>query len=213
MNTISPPIGIYEDSTKLIGRLHVTNIIQSIVLEERFGESFGDIYIEKNGQAVIHSDLSTGDAFVRGTCEYSLGKHKIRFIIKRKKARYHLLFGIISKSKSIPQHEVGVEESIYGWQSNDDTIPRTPEKPVSQDFGIMRDQKTFEIELLLDCDNQKISYFNQQTKNMREMDIDIKRCPFPWQLLFYLFDIDDCIQLISTNFEGEGEGQFKLTLA
>jgi len=197
MNTVSPLITIREDSTKLIGKLNFTERMQYIEQEERFRESFGNVRIEENGHMVIHSGFKRGDAFVRGICEYSLGKHKIRFIIQRKNLKYYLSFGIISKLKSIPQNENDMKISTYGLTSYDETIRRTTTTPFNENVQDMRGQTTFEIELSLDCDNRKISYFNQQTKHMREMNVDITICPFPWQLLFYLYDAEQSIQLIS----------------
>lgn len=167
--------------------------------EERFGESFGSIRIEDNGRMIIHNNSETSDAFVRGRCEYLLGIHQIRFLVKRQSLSYYFFFGIISKSKKIPQHETEIEQSTCGWQSDDGTIPRTSNKLVRSDFRDMTDQTTCEIVLVLDCDNQKISYFNQQTGNTHEIDVDIIKCPFPWQLIFYLFDTNDSIQLITSN--------------
>ncbi len=191
-------ITIHEDSTKLNGKISVTKAMQHREQDERFGELFGNVRIEENGRMIIHGGTKS-DACVRGTCEYSLGKHKIRFIVTKKDTSYWMSFGIISELKSIPQNQVDMERSTYGWTSDDQTLPLSAKKPVSKKFQDMSDQTTFEIELSLDCDNRKISYFNQQTKNTREMNVDITICPLPWQLLFYLFDVGDCVQLISSN--------------
>jgi len=202
LNAVSPLITIYEDSTKLIGKLNITvEAMQYIEQEERFGESFGNIRIEKNGHVAIHSGTTIGNAFVRGICEYSLGKHKIRFMVKRKNVEYYLSFGIISKLTPIPRKEDDMNTSTYGWRSNDTIMRATTntEMSVDEDVWDMTGETTFEIELMLDCDNRKISYFNQETKNTREMTVDITICPFPWQLLFNLFNVDDCVQLTSSS--------------
>jgi hypothetical protein len=198
MNTVSPLITIHEDSTKLIGKISVTKATQFIEQEERFGESSGDVRIEMNGHKIIHGGQKRSEAFVRGTCEYSLGKHNIRFVVTRESTKYSMSFGIISKLKLIPQSEGDMERSTYGWKSNDEMMSSTAKMPVSKEFRDMRGQKTFEIELSLDCDNRKISYFNQKTKNRREMNVDITVCPFPWQLLFYLYDVGHCVQFVSS---------------
>ncbi len=199
MNTVAPLITIHEESTKLIGKISVTKAMQHIEQDERFGESSGNVRIGENDRMAIHGGTKRNDAFVRGTCEYSLGKHKIRFIVTRENTRLYMAFGIISKSKLIPHKEDGMERSIYGWRSDDQTLPLSDITPFSKEFRDMISQTRFEIELSLDCDNRKISYFNQQTKNTREMNVDITICPLPWQLLFYLFGVGDCVQLISSN--------------
>jgi hypothetical protein len=192
-------ITIHEDSTRLIGKISVTKAMQFIEQEERFGESSGDVRIEMNGHMIIHGGPKRSDAFVRGTCEYSLGKHNIRFVVTKESTACYMSFGIISKLKLILQSEDDMRRSTYVWTSSDKTLPLTARMPVSKEFQDMRGQKTFEIELSLDCDNRKISYFNQQTKNRREMNVDITVCPLPWQLLFYLCDVNDCVQLVSSS--------------
>jgi hypothetical protein len=167
--------------------------------EERFEEASGDVRIEEHGHLAIHSSLQMGDAFVRATSEYSLGKHHIRFVVKKKDASFYLFFGIISKLRPMPQHENDIVGSTYGWQSNDTTIIPATRTSIGEDIQDLRNQTTLEIELLLDCDQRKISYFNQQTRRTREINVDITICPFPWQLLFYLFDIGDCVQLLPSN--------------
>jgi hypothetical protein len=199
MNTVSPLITIHEDSTKLIGKISVTKAMQFIEQEERFGESSGDVRIEMNGHKIIHGSSEVGDAFARGTCKYSLGKHNIRFVVTKESTEFFMSFGIISKLELIPQKEVDMGRSTYGWQSDDKTLPLAARMPISEELRDMSGQTTFEIELLLDCDNRKISYFNQQTKNRRAMYVDITKCPLPWQLLFYLFDVSDCVQLVSSS--------------
>ncbi|CAF1187960.1 unnamed protein product [Rotaria sordida] len=203
LTNIHPLINIYEDPTKiLVAKMCISQTESHMEQDEKFGESIGgNIRIEENGYVAIHTDSKRGDGFVRGICEYSLGKQKIRFVLKKETAEYYCFFGIISKAKSIPQMEIEMKRSTYGWCSNDKIFPAHADSLISKDFRDMKCQTTFEIELLLDCDNQKIIYFNQQTKNTREMNVDITVCPFPWQLLFYLYDVEDRIQLISSNQE------------
>jgi hypothetical protein len=83
-----------------------------------------------------------------------------------------------------------------GW-SSDDGIENSDDEIVGdKNFRDMKGQTRFEIELQLDCDNRKISYVNQGTKKRREMNIDITKCPFPWQVLFYMYAVGDCVQLL-----------------
>ena len=89
----------------------------------------------------------------------------------------------------------------FGWRSNDSTHPPNTHIVTKKRFRDLMGKTMFEIELLIDCDNQMISYFNQRTKNTRQMLVDIQTCPFPWQLLFYLYDVGDYVRLISSNDE------------
>ncbi|CAF1314045.1 unnamed protein product [Rotaria sp. Silwood1] len=200
LTTIAPLIDIYEDRTKiLVTKLCISETKSHIKQNEKFGESIGNVRIEENGCVVIHIGPRRSDAFVRGICEYSLGKHKIRLFVKKETTAYYCFFGIISKTKSMPYKETDMKTSTYGWRSDDKTIPLHADSRTSKDCLDMKCQTMFGIELLLDCDNEKIIYVNQQTKNMREIKVDLEICPFPWQLLFYLHAVEDCIQLISTS--------------
>ena len=110
-------------------------------------------------------------------------------------------FSIISKLKSIPNKETDMDTSTYGWRSDDKILPlQSVWRPTStENIRDMRGQTTFEIEFSLDCDHRKISYLNQKTNKMREMKVDLATCPLPWQLLFNLYDANDCAQLVSFN--------------
>jgi hypothetical protein len=50
---------------------------------------------------------------------------------------------------------------------------------VNRDSQESESQTKYEIELLLDWDNPKISDFNQQTKHTREINVDITVYTFP----------------------------------
>ena len=66
-----------------------------------------------------------------------------------------------------------MKKSVYGWTSNDQLLPLATSLPTDKKFQDMRNQTRFQIELLLDCDNRKISYTNQHTENVRETNVDI----------------------------------------
>ncbi|CAF2784000.1 unnamed protein product [Rotaria sp. Silwood2] len=202
VTSISRLINIYEDPTKiLVAKICISETKSYLKQNEKFGESVRNILIEDHGYVAIHTDSKRCEGFARGICEYSSGKHKIQFVLKQTTAEYYCLFGIMSKTKSIPQTEAEMKTSTYGWCTNDKAVSPHGCSQVSKDFRDMKCQIKFEIELFLDCDNQKIIYFNQQTKNTREMNVDVAVCSFPWQLLFYLYDVEDRIQLISSSQE------------
>lgn len=183
----------------MIGKLCITKTGQETKQNERFVESFGNVCIEKNGNVIRHIGSKNSNAFVRGICEYTSGQHHIRFNATGKGFNYYMSFGIISKSKSIPHDENDMKFSTYGWRTNDETLPiHNNRQRINSNFVDMKNMLTYEIELLIDCDNRKISYFNLQTKNTRELIVDIEICPFPWQFLFYLYAVDNAVQLHSS---------------
>jgi hypothetical protein len=161
---------------------------------EKIGESFGEILIDDNGRLVTKCGSRNSNAWVRGACEYSVGKHCIRFLFKKNSTGYITWFNVVSKLMPISGKETNYKS--YGWTSNDTANCPDSEQLPKKNFRDMKDQTTFEIELQLDCDKRKISYVNQRTKNKREMNVDITKCPFPWQIQFYLFEIGDCVRLL-----------------
>jgi len=190
MNSVAPEANIYEDSTiTLIGKLHVSILKAKTVEDETFGEFYGSIRIENNGRVAVHTGPRQSNAHVRGTKEYTTGKHLVRFSINKRNAIFNLSFNIISKSTSCDP---------YGWYTDDDISNPDHSCMISKDFDDFKGETSFELELTIDCDQQKISYFNERTKKKHEINVNIKIMPFPWQLQFELFDCEDRVQLISS---------------
>jgi len=196
VSAYSPSISIQEDQTQiLIGKMSVlTTAAQHSRQIERFGESFGNIRIYNNGRLATHCGPFNGRALVRGIGEYSSGKHYIRFLFEKNSTEYINSFVIISKLMPIGGKFFNYD--VYGWSTNDGIYCPGVEMAIDENFRDMKGQTTFEIEFQLDCDNRKISYVNQRTKNRREMNIDITKCPFPWQVRFYLFEVGSRVTLL-----------------
>jgi hypothetical protein len=92
------------------------------------------------------------------------------------------------------------ELSVYGWSSDDQTVGGSYSQ--SQNSYNQRDMKgetTLQIEFFIDCDNKKVSYYNERTRCTKEMNVDLDLCPFPWKLYFYLYDIDDRVRILTSN--------------
>lgn len=189
-NAIIPTVNIYEDSAvTLIGKLHISLPKAKSIDDERFGEFYGSVRIEDNGRVALHTGPKQSNAHVRGTREYTTGKHLIRLVIHKRNAAFNMSFTIISKS---------VNCDPYGWYTDDDISNPDYSCMSSKDFKDFYGETSFELELTIDCDQRKISYFNERTKKKHEINVNIKICPFPWQLHFELFDCGDRIQLISS---------------
>ncbi len=200
LNTPSSSITISEDPTKtLIARMIFSVSKPQTEFDEIFGDFRGQVRIENNGHAVRHCGEKRSDAFVRGIGEYSSGKYKIQFIVNKQATSSDILFGIVSKRMPLPRLLNEMEYSIFGWWSNDETYPRNIGLSTNKNSRDLKGEPRFEIELLLDCDNQIISYFNERTKAKRELNVDIKKCPFPWQLVFNLYNGGDQVRLIPSH--------------
>lgn len=199
MAVASSPL-FYEDPDKLlVAQIFLVKPEQTILEnDERFGESFGNVSISQGDLLVCHTARKRQNAFVRGSKEYSSGKYKIRFIMNKKDASVCMSFNIVPKSTFVNNNDFNLRQSSYGWCTDDTMCNYSCDFLANMSLPDMQGETRFEIELLLDCDNHKIGYFNERTQNRREMNIDIQKCPFPWQLFFYLFDVEDSIQLISS---------------
>jgi hypothetical protein len=194
VHTFSPSIYIQEDPAEtLVAKMYLATSKDRSRQTERFGESFGDIRIEENGLVAIHCGPNNCASFARGVGEYSSGTQNIRFLFKKSSLTFITWFEIISKRILTSQVR---SASSYGWHSNDDVSFADADMIVDENFQDMKGQTIFEIELQLDCDNRKISYVNQRTKNRREMNVNIKKCPFPWQVCFYLYEAGDSVRFL-----------------
>lgn len=203
VTTISSSIHIREDWTQtFLGKIYISEVNSSDVKKyEYFGQSFGNIHIQDNGFTAMHIGPVRSDAFIRGTYEYSTGKYKIHFTVKKKTTEYYFFFGVISKMTSIPHDERDMRKSTYGWRSNGRAITPHVGSQALEDVKDMKSLTTLELELVVDCNNRKIMYINEKAKTMREMNVDTGLCPFPWQTLFYLYDVGDSIQFVSLTEE------------
>jgi hypothetical protein len=196
VHTFSPSIYIQENPAEtLVAKMYLAKSKDRSRQTERFGESFGDIYIEDNGLVAMHIGSEDGEAYVRGIGEYSSGTQKIRFLFGKSSLTFITTFEIVSKLMLITQVNSDSPYTTYGWCSDDDAYGGDTNMTVDN-FQDMEGQTTFEIELELDCDNRKIRYINQRTKNRREMNVDIRKCPFPWQVGFCFYERGDFVRFL-----------------
>ena len=199
MHGMLRPVRIYEDTSKvLINPIYITETKSTSTSEERFGEFSGNISIENDGLVAQHTNVGNSPAFVRGKKEYSSGKHQIQVLMTRANTEYVMSFNITSKSLPLSRTSSNGKRTAYGWFTDDRiNYPSSDYRP-KKGFKDFQDETKLELQFIIDCDNRKISYFNERTKNTGEMNVNTDMCPFPWQLEFYLFDADDRIELLSS---------------
>ena len=167
--------------------------------KEQFNEVSGNVRIEDDGRVAVYSGVDRSGAYARGKAEYSQGKHQIQFVLIKRSASFVMSFNVVSKSIPISRISYTGKRIIYGWHTDDGVNNPDGNYQPKKTFRDFRDELQFEIQLTLDCDNRKISYFNQRTKNTHEMNVNTNICPLPWQLEFYLFDVGDRIELVSSS--------------
>ncbi|CAF3476209.1 unnamed protein product [Rotaria sp. Silwood1] len=151
--------------------------------------------IEDSGRLVEHSawDCSVE---VRGKFGYSYGTHRFRFLIEKNPRGTWIFFGIISKSQ--PMTECSYKSSsAYGWADYNDYFLggiRQNDQNAGQFSNTVENDV---IILIVDCTNRTIDYINEQNLKSQQLDIDINKCPFPWQLHVNLYGGGDRVRLLS----------------
>lgn len=177
-----------------------TSFIPKISLEEDptgheiFDKILGGISIEENGQVVTH-DSTTAHAAVRGKDEYSSGQHRLRLQIERLGAQKWILFGIISKSAPFTPEALYNSPYSCDWGGHDGVFTNgTYQRGLN---GYKTDIEVNDVvTLFIDCNRRKISRTNERTGSNQELDIDLTKCPFPWQLSLNIYDPETRIRIL-----------------
>jgi len=200
VTNLSPMLTVYEDQTRvLIPQLNISKELQHKILKEKLVSSSNVIHFDEQRHTAMHCGHERTPAYVYGTQEYTSGLHEIQLLMSKKTNEFILSFNIISKLMEISNDSFQSEFCAYGWQS-DDCV--NPSKYLSVNEKIVLDLKgktRFHLRLFIDCDKQMIRYFNEKTKRSKEIHVNIEKCPFPWKLYFYLYDVGDTIRLLSSS--------------
>jgi hypothetical protein len=180
-----------ESSIALISKPSI--ILSSTEIVE---ETVGNIRIEDSGQVIVHNSDAPSHAAVRGTGEYSSGIYRFRFQIESFNANKWLFIGIISK-QTLMKENSQISTSSYGWAP-----PNQVYLNGRKNAGYKGYRSDIEINdiirFIIDCDRRKISLTNERTKKKWEINIELDKCPFPWQIHFNLLNADDRIRILST---------------
>jgi hypothetical protein len=152
----------------------------------------GDIQIKENGYLIIKDDW-IGFSEVLGKKEYITGQHTSRFQIEKLRENGWILFGIISKLESMNINSYN-SPSSYGWTTQGQ-IYTVGQYHKRQKNDIIQNDI---ITLIIDCDKKKIQMKNERTSLVKELLIDINKCPFPWKLHFNLLTASTSIRILPT---------------
>ena len=165
----------------------------SVVVKELFQRvSDNKVRLDENGQVAIR-DASKECTDIRGKNEYVSGYHEIRLFIEQSTGDW-LFLGINSKSVALICRSHNLK-SAYGWSNNGYSwINGSHEKNNSS--NIMEMKMNDVIDLMFDCDNHKISMFNERTKTRHELAVNVDNCPFPWQLHVILYDPNSRVRIL-----------------
>jgi hypothetical protein len=163
----------------------ISKIIVIIIQPNDFFErSAGNIRIQDNGQTVIHGQWSDHSS-VRGKGEYLSGQHRFRFKLEELDPDKWVFFGIVSKNAPIRAVSI-TTPTAYGLAGQDGICLNGVYQNTNKN-GYKSDMEVNDtIELFIDCDHQILRLTNERTHSSHELNIDIIKCPFPWQLLLGL---------------------------
>jgi hypothetical protein len=87
--------------------------------------------------------------------------------------------------------------SIYRWGDYNDYFLAGQRQKPSGDVYCIHTQENDIIELILDCAKRTIRYTNERSQQSQELNIDMNKCSFPWQLYISLGGRGDQLRLLS----------------
>jgi hypothetical protein len=179
-----------ENVIPLISRISI-----DISNNEVFERTLDNIELEDNDQAVVHGQINNY-ATARGKSEYLCGQHRLRLKIEEYNSSKWIFVGIISKDVLMKGTSVNTP-SIYGWAGADQVyingFLNSSYNKYQSDI-----QKNDILELFIDCDERKICLRNERTHSSYELNVDLNKCPFPWQLNVIMYFAGDRIRFLST---------------
>ncbi|CAF2724335.1 unnamed protein product [Rotaria sp. Silwood2] len=202
LTILSPSIILHQDHNQtLINNISILKMDQQSILNETLISFSNEIQFDNNHHIAMHCGPYRTPAYISGTQEYSLGQHQIRLFISKMTHEFILSFNIMSKLMSLSSNLSDSDSKYltYGWQSDDCVNPSQCILSGTKNCRDLKGKTKFYITLFIDCDKQKINYFNEKTKQRREINVDIETCPLPWKLYFYLYDVGDSVRLLSSS--------------
>ncbi|CAF1351961.1 unnamed protein product [Adineta ricciae] len=165
------------------------------ICNDRFEYCYGNATIDQNGLLVTNGNESFFGTEVRGRMEYSTGKHSLHFRIENNPSKILIFIGIISKTAKMGGN-LFIPSSVYGWGDYNDYFIVGQRQKVDSDVLFSYTREKDVIELVLDCSKHQLCYKNERLQKKQKLDIDINKCPFPWQLYISLGGQGDQISLL-----------------
>ena len=198
---LSPTISAAEDRHRTL--IHPPCLIQtsaeSLINDSLISHS-SQVHFDDQRYLAMQCGPERGPHYISGTREYQSGQHQIRFLMTKATDEFILSFNVMPASMTLtPTGSADSSYLIYGWQTNDCINPSYLANTATKCPTDLRLHHELLIELTLDCDQQRISYYNERTQQRRELSVDLAKCPLPWKLYFYLYNVGDSVRLLSSN--------------
>lgn len=171
--------------------------INRIKLSETSMDTFhsptGDIDIYDQGVTIRHGP-STGDATVRSDGLYASGLHRFRFQIEKLSVPKWVFIGIASQSAPL-ESSIHKTPTAYGWAGHHQVWLNGQHHHQYEGYQIEFDTEHI-LELIIDCQQHRMRLTNETTLVTHQIDLPLKKCPFPWVILLGLYGSNDSIRLL-----------------
>lgn len=117
---------------------------------------------------------------------YSSGKHLVRFKIEDYQRNTSIILGIISRTHANISNPYR-NPTFYGWTEKN-LVYRAG--VIEENFrGYMSDFRNNDaLLLMIDCQQERINLTNTRTNHSYDLDVDVRKCPLPWELNVHLFN-------------------------
>lgn len=178
----------------LIHCLEVSNVDQSkSTVINRFSGHAGGLKTRDDSLYALNSIRGSG--YIWTEPDYIYGVHRIRFRMKKASQSFITSFNIISGSSLKDTNVADIGQSLYGWSSADRFHPSdaSVNPPKITD---LEGRNLLNIELTIDCEEREIRYFNEDSMITRSAKVNLTKCPFPWKIIFYVYDKNDSVELL-----------------
>ena len=165
--------------------------------EEVFDRAFdSNVELDDEERTAISTDKMQKYTEIRGRLRYEFGRHQIRIRMEHKSDRWVFL-GITSASTPL-QKDSWKSLSTYGWCSDNYAYSRGDNSYHHSLFERtrIRMEKGDVITLIFHCEAKKISMINERTQVKHELDVDLEKCPLPWQLHVIVREKNTHIRLV-----------------
>ncbi|CAF3414925.1 unnamed protein product [Rotaria socialis] len=161
-------ISLANNSESFISRIKLTD-------KTDYDGTIAIDYFECNRKHVNSEDFTNLN--LKG--EYSSGNKLFRFKLDDLEQNTLVLMGIISASraKNVDPYK---NPTFYGWSTKNLVyLHGVPHSNIDNYQSDIDGNDIFQ--LILDCERQTIRLINERTHRKYELNIDISKCPFPWQ--------------------------------
>ncbi|CAF1063100.1 unnamed protein product [Adineta steineri] len=194
-NQLSSPSDVKLQKIKDETWLQHLGIVEVLLnSSEKFEKVCGNAHILENGLVAEH-DGTASTAEIRGFEKYSTGIHKISLKIEKLSNNQWMFWGIISQNTAAKNDSYS-SKSANGWTSTKQVYLNGACNNGYNNYlaDIVENDILY---LTLNCDRQIIELENERTKQKNSIPINLRGCPFPWQLHINLCYSNDRIRILA----------------